>query len=61
MLLAIPGIGWLYQHGELGWAVFLALWVLLGVRITSYNVCYTNLLRKWQTGRDPVRIQLMRG
>ncbi len=31
MLLAIPGIGWLYQHGELGWAIFLAIWVLLGV------------------------------
>ncbi len=31
MLLAIPGIAWLYQHGELSWAIFLAVWVLFGV------------------------------
>ena len=31
MLLAIPAIGWLYQHGSIGWTIFVAVWVLFAV------------------------------
>lgn len=31
MLLALPAIGWLYQHGSVGWAIFVAIWTLFAV------------------------------
>lgn len=31
MLLALPAIGWLYQHGAVGWAIFVAVWTLFAV------------------------------
>lgn len=31
MLLALPAIGWLYQQGFVGWAIFVAVWTLLAV------------------------------
>lgn len=31
MLLSIPAIGWLYQQGSIGWAIFVAVWVLFAV------------------------------
>jgi len=31
MLLALPAIGWLYQHGAIGWAIFVAVWTLFAV------------------------------
>ncbi|WP_024871997.1 AI-2E family transporter [Tolumonas lignilytica] len=31
MLLSIPAIAWLYQHGSVGWAIFVAVWVLFAV------------------------------
>ena len=31
MLLALPAIGWLYQQGSVGWAIFVAVWTLFAV------------------------------
>ena len=31
MLLSIPAIGWLYQQGSVGWAIFVAVWILFAV------------------------------
>ncbi len=31
MILALPAIGWLYQHGSVGWAIFVAIWTLFAV------------------------------
>lgn len=31
MLLSIPAVGWLYQQGSIGWAIFVAVWVLFAV------------------------------